>query len=91
VQSGHSATGLPIQAGYAPNTGKSVTTGRGSEVSGGRGPARGATVAGSAGVAGAGGAGFPYIPPTLALPLSLELGPVLSYFGPFSWLLSATW
>lgn len=90
---GQSATGLPIQAGYAPTAGESVRTGRGPAVTGGRGPAPSATVAGAAAAAAAtaGGTSFPYIPPTPGLPPSLDLGPVLSYFGPFSWLLSATW
>jgi hypothetical protein len=65
-----------------------VQTGNGPALTGGYGPARSATVSGPAA---AGGTVFPYIPPTPSLLGSLDQGPVLSYFGPFSLILSATW
>jgi hypothetical protein len=81
-------TSLPIQTGYGRSIGSSVRTRSGPAVTGGHGPGRSATVTGPAS---AGGTIFSYIPPTPSLLSSFDQGPVLSYFGPFSLLLSATW
>jgi hypothetical protein len=45
----------------------------------------------SGGGVGVGASVFPYIPPTPSLLSPLDQEPVLSYFGPFSPILSATW
>jgi hypothetical protein len=85
---GSAGLGLPIQPGYTASRDGQAKAGSGPTVTGGHGPARSSTVA-AAGTASA--ALFPYIPPTPSLLPSLDDGLVLSYFGPFSWLLSATW
>jgi hypothetical protein len=57
-------------------------------VAGGSGPARASGTAGGSGVS---SGSFPYIPPTPSSATSLVDSLLLSYFGPFSQLLSASW
>lgn len=83
---GTSGAGLPIQPGYTPSRSGSGTTGSGPPLAGGLGPARGASVGG---VGGTGGAAFPYIAPSPVSATSLDDSLLLSYFAPFSPLL--TW
>ena len=83
---GAAGAGLPIQPGFAPSRSASGSAGSGPPLAGGLGPARGATVGGAGG---AGGASFPYIAPSPSSGTGFDNGLLLSYFTPFSPLL--TW